>query len=142
MTMAAHRRARLLRLRVIDHRVAVVRAAHAQAAFVDATDIADRLARLGGAIVATAGVHHGGALHSRAELNQRLDRAQVVFAQTLADRRAVRDRRQAECRAALHARDRIADAHAAATVHDEAQRDQRVAATLPPRQRAKRGLSS
>lgn len=93
MSDIAARRARILRLRAIEHRVAQAQLAKADASLSSLTQIADRLGRLRMTLHAGYGTTDGRALKVRAEMALRLDDAQVSLA---APRREAEARRR-EC---------------------------------------------
>jgi hypothetical protein len=136
MSAAAQRRARLLRLRTIEHRSAAIRLAAADAARDAVANVSDRVARLLGGISVGEGQFRGHDLQSLAELSDRLGRAQAGLAESLGRAEAVRDMRQAERIAAHVAEERTGRVHADASRREAVERDLRAAAARPPRTRA------
>jgi hypothetical protein len=75
MTGTTARRARLLRLRTIEHRIAKAKLARADAALVNLERIAGRIAALRDGLGASVGGTSGMALKAMTEMSQRLDAA-------------------------------------------------------------------
>lgn len=136
MTAAAHRRARLLRLRTIEHRAAAVRLAAADAAHDAVANVSDRVARLLGGIAVSQGQFRGHDLQSLAELSERLVRAQAGLVESLDRAQAVRAMRHAERVAAHVAEERTGRVHTDASRRETAERELRAAAARPPRAKA------
>ncbi len=131
MSTTAARRARLLRLRTIEHRVAAVRMAAADAAHAAVVNISDRVATLRDGIIVPAGGYRGHDLQSLSELATRLDRARAGLQPSLASAREVRDARDAERIAARVAEERTSRVHDTATRREAADRELRAAARSP-----------
>ncbi len=135
MSGAAPRRARLLRLRIIEHRLAAVRLATADSAHTAIVMVADRVARLRGGIVLNAGASCGCDLQSQSELSDRLDGARAGLERSLVQARDVREARHADRIVAHVAEHRTASVHAEALRRESTERDLRAAAARPPRLR-------
>jgi uncharacterized coiled-coil DUF342 family protein len=133
MNQTAARRARILRLRTIEHRVAAVRLAQADAAHASVLQIAERVAALRDQVNVTEGLQHGSDLHGMAELAERLDRARAGINVSLAQAVEVRDARDAERIAARLKEDRTGRVHADAMRREAAERDLRAASARSPR---------
>ncbi len=131
MSDPAPRRARLLRLRAIEHRVAAVRCAAAEAAYGSVAGIAARVARLRGEIAVGKGFADAANLQSLAELADRLARAEDALAPALAQAQTVSAARQSERAAAGLAEERLSRVHAEASRREGDARDLRAAATQP-----------
>ena len=130
---AAARRARLLRLRTIEHRVAAVRLVAADSAHAAVANVTDRVTQLREGIMAPTGAYSGCDLQSFSELSERLDRARIGLEQSLLEARHIRDARDAERIAAHVAEERTGRVHADASRREAAERDLRIAAARPPR---------
>lgn len=133
MSSAAARRARLLRLRTIEHRVAAVRLVAADVAHTAVVDVSDRVAQLRASIIVPSGAYSGCHLQSFSELSERLDRARIGLEHALCEARHVRDARDAERVAAHIAEERTSRVHADASRREAVERDLRIAAARPPR---------
>jgi len=130
---AAARRARLLRLRTIEHRVAAVRLVAADSAHAAVANVTDRVTQLREGIMVPTGAYSGCDLQSFSELSERLDRARIGLEQSLLEARHIRDARDAERIAAHVAEERTGRVHADASRREAAERDLRIAAARPPR---------
>jgi hypothetical protein len=133
MSAAATRRARLLRLRTIEHRVAAVRLVAADSAHAAVASVSDRVQQLRDGITVPMGQVSGRDLQSLTELCERLDRARIGLQQSLDDARQTRDARDAERIAAHVAEERTGRVHADASRREAIERDLRSAASRPPR---------
>jgi hypothetical protein len=85
MSGTADRRARLLRLRKIEHRVAAAKLATADAAVANLNRIDERLVALRAGLGAKTGETRGAALNIIAEMSQRLDAARVGIAAPMSE---------------------------------------------------------
>jgi hypothetical protein len=85
MSGIADRRARLLRLRTIESRIATIRLATADAAVASLNRIDERLLALRAELVTMAGETRGAALNMMAEMSQRLDAARAGIAAPMSD---------------------------------------------------------
>lgn len=133
MSQTAERRARILRLRTIEHRVAAVRLAQADAAHASVVQVAQRVAALRDQVNVNEGLQNGSDLHSMAELAERLDRARTGLDRSLAEAAEVRDARDAERIAARLKEDRTGRVHAEAMRREAAERELRAASARAPR---------
>jgi hypothetical protein len=140
MSATAARRARLLRVRTIEHRIAAVRLATADAAHDAVARLGDRVAQLRDGIRSPVSACHGHDLQSLAELTGRLDHAREGLARSLADSAAVRAARQTERLAAHVAEERTGRVHATALRRETAARELRAAAASAPRLRKIRDI--
>lgn len=135
MSMSAARRARLLRLRTTEHRIAAARLVTADAAHQAVVNVRDRVAQLRNDIVAPVGSHSGHDLQSLSELSERLDYAQTALRPSLAESLATRDARDAERLAAHVAEERTGRLHASALQREAASQELRAASSYPHRLR-------
>lgn len=133
MSASAARRARLLRLRIVEHRIAAARLVAAESAHAAVTTVCDRVAAMRDAIAVVSGRHAGYHLQSLSEMTERLDRARIGLQPTLAEALAVRTARDSERIAASVAEERTSRAHASASYREAADRERRAAAALPTR---------
>lgn len=133
MSQVAQRRARILRLRTIEHRVAAARLAQADAAHSAVAQVALRVAALRDQVNVAEGLQNGSDLQSMGELADRLDRARMGLDRSLAEAADVRDARDAERVAARLKEDRTGRVHAEATRRETAERELRAAASRSPR---------
>lgn len=92
---ATCQRARLLRLRTIEHRLAAQAVARADAALSDLEAIAGRLDALRGSLKIAAGRQDGEAVKAMAEMQARLDRAATEMTAPIAAAHADRIRHNA-----------------------------------------------
>jgi hypothetical protein len=125
MSSPAARRARLLRLRTIEHRVAAVRLVAADVAHATVANVSHRVAQLRASIIVPSGAYSGSHLQSFSELSERLDRARIGLEQSLSEARHIRDARDAE--------ERTGRVHIDASRREAVERDLRIAAARPPR---------
>jgi hypothetical protein len=135
MSATAARRARLLRLRTIEHRIAAVQLAAADAAHDTVAGVSGRVAALRDGIRMPSAICHGHDLHGMSELSDRLDRAQAGLQPSLAESWAIRTSRQDERIAAHIAEERTGRVHDTASRREAAERDLRIATSRPPRVR-------
>lgn len=85
MSPRSERRARLLRLRTIEHRVAALKLADADSEVANLTRIAERLSNLRNSLAVNAGLCAGADLNALAEMSQRLERAHAGIEAPLDD---------------------------------------------------------
>lgn len=124
MSKLVARRARILRLRAIEHRVATAKQAHADAALANLEQIAGRLSDLRTSLAAEAGETSGLVLKSMTEMSTRLDHARASLTQPISE---------AEHRQALVKVERLAarqKEESAAKLHDRATDSENRAADL------------
>ncbi|MEP6784285.1 MAG: hypothetical protein ABI898_00930 [Sphingomonadales bacterium] len=133
MNQTAARRARILRLRTMEHRVAAVRLAQADAAHSAVELVALRVAALRDQVNVAEGLQSGSDLQSMGELVERLDRARMGLDHSLAQAADVRDARDAERIAARLKEDRTGRVHAEATRREATERELRAASARSPR---------
>jgi hypothetical protein len=133
VSASAARRARVLRLRVIAHRLASVRLAVADAAHGAIASIDERVAQLHDGIAMPNGICRGHELQSLCELSQRLERARIGLQPSLDASRATRNARDAERLAARIAEERMSRVHAGAVHREAAAKDLQTASSQPPR---------
>ncbi len=133
MSSPAARRARLLRLRTIEHRVAAVRLVAADVAHATVANVSHRVAQLRASIIVPSGAYSGSHLQSFSELSERLDRARIGLEQSLSEARHIRDARDANRVAAHIAEERTGRVHIDASRREAVERDLRIAAARPPR---------
>jgi hypothetical protein len=141
MSATAARRARLLRVRTIEHRIAAVRLATADAAHDAVARLGDRVARLRDGIRSPIAACHGHDLQSLTELTGRLDDARDGLARSLADSAAVCAARQTERLAAHVAEERTGRVHATALRREASARELRAAGASPTRLRKIRDIA-
>jgi hypothetical protein len=141
VTALATRRARLVRLRATEHRIAVARLAQADAARATLADIDERVATLRGAIDVTTGSAHGHDLQARAEMAGRLDGARAAIELSLVQARATCSARAAARLAAHVAECRTERVHSEATRRETNERELRLAAARSPRKPKREGTS-
>lgn len=133
MSAPAARRARLLRLRVIEHRIAAARLVAADSAHAAVANVCDRVTQLCDSSGITTGKYAGSNLQSLSDLSDRLDRARIGLELSLVESQAVRNTRDAERIAARIAEERTARVHASATKREVTERELRAASALSPR---------
>jgi len=133
MSGAAARRARVLRLRAIEHRIATVGLVAADAAHGAVARINERVTQLRDGIAVPHSACRGHDLQSLCELAQRLDRAQRGLQPSLEETRAMRDVRNAERLAAHVAEERMARVHVAAMQREAMAKELQAASSQPPR---------
>ena len=133
MTAAGARRARLLRLRTIEHRVATARLVEADTAHAAVIGISERITMLRNSTIAAEGSYSGRDLQNAAELADRLDHARIGLDKALADSLHLRMVRDAD-RIVAHVRqERTHRVHSAALTREDAERELRAASAQPPR---------
>jgi hypothetical protein len=136
MSMSAARRGRLLRFRTIEHRVAALRLAAADAAHAEVGGVRDRVAQLRDGIIIPTGSYRGHDLQCLCELSERLDRARLSLRASLAEAQATRDARNVRRVAAHVAEERTSRAHASALQREAAAQELRAASSHPHRRKA------
>jgi predicted amidohydrolase len=130
VTAASTRRARLLRLRAIEHRIATAAFAQADAEFANVSTVAERLAGLRAGITMPDGETSARDFHCLAELSARLDVARDRLDRSLADAdRSRADRARARGIAHL-AEERAKKLHAKAAQREAAEREMRADAAF------------
>lgn len=90
MKEKANRRARVLRVRVIEHRAVSARLAIADASIANLARIATRLTALRCSLAAVQGEAAGASLNAMAEMSQRLEAATVSLVRPISDAEQVR----------------------------------------------------
>ena len=135
MSTPAARRARLLRLRAIEHRIACARLFAADAAYATVAGVSDRLTQLRDGILIDADRYRGHQLQSVGELATRLDQAQTALRPSLVESRATLDARNADRIAAHVAEQRTGRVHASALLREAAAQDLRTASSQPSQPR-------
>lgn len=135
MTGTTTRRARLLRLRIIEHRIAKAKLARADAALVNLERIAGRIAALRDGLGASVGGTSGMALKAMAEMSQRLDTARSGMTAPMTEAEARRAEFNALRITAQQKEDSAAKLHDKAATAEAATRDLRADANRPHRKR-------
>jgi hypothetical protein len=135
MTGTTARRARLLRLRSIEHRIAKAKLARADAALVNLERIAGRIAALKDGLGAGVGGTSGMALKAMSEMSQRLDAARSGMTAPMSEAEARRAEFNALRIAAQQKEDSAAKLHDKAANAEAATRDLRADANRPHRKR-------
>lgn len=130
------RRARILRLRVVEHRVATARLAHADGALANLGRIAGRLAALRRTLGAEVGEASGVSLRAMAEMSQRLDNASDSLIVPISDAERARNRVNAERLKAQQKEDSATKLHDRAAEAEVRARELRAGANRPYRKRA------
>jgi len=133
LSAPAARRARLLRLRTVEHRVAAARAVAADTAHAAVANVCDRVEQLRNGIGVAARGYIGHDLQSLCELSHRLDRARIGLQPSLDEAQAVREARGDERIAARIAEERLSRIHVKALQREAAEHDVRAASLLPTR---------
>jgi hypothetical protein len=133
MTSTTARRARLLRLRSIEYRIAKAKLARADAALVNLERIAGRIAALKDGLGAGVGGTSGMALKAMAEMVLRLDTARSGMTAPMSEAEARRAEFNALRIAAQHKEDSAAKLHDKAATTEAATRDLRADANRPHR---------
>jgi hypothetical protein len=133
VSASAARRARVLRLRAIEHRVATVRLVAADVAHAAVASINDRVTQLRDGLAMPHGTCRGHDLQSLCELSHRLDRARTGLQPSLEETRSTRDARGAERMAAHVAEERMARVHAGAVRREALLKELQAASSHPPR---------
>lgn len=91
MTRLSHRCARILRVRSVEHRVAVACAVTAERRIGDLLGVAQRIADLRGSLRPSLGATNGQVLNAMAEMKARLERAEGDLARPIRQAAAHRD---------------------------------------------------
>ena len=140
MKASPGQRARLLRLRAIEHRVATVRYAAARSAHADVVAVANRLSDLRVDVGLRSGTSGGHDLQGFAGLVDRIDRAQASIALSMIDAEQALMLRDAECVRARIVEEQMARFQADAARREAMDRDSQAAAACPvmPSKRAVR----
>jgi hypothetical protein len=136
MTSTTARRARLLRLRTIEHRIAKAKLARADAALTNLSRIAGRIAALKGGLGAGVGGTRGMDLKAMAEMSARLDAAQIGMTAPIDEAEARRAEFSALRITAQQKEDSAEKLHNKATISEATARDLRADANRPHRKRA------
>ena len=135
MTGTTARRARLLRLRTIEHRIAKARLARADVALVNLERIAGRIAALKNGLGTGVGGTSGVYLKAMAEMSARLDAAQIGMSVPIDEAEARRTEFNALRITAQQKEDSAARLHDKAASVEMAMRDLRADANRPHRKR-------
>ncbi len=135
MTGTTARRARLLRLRTIEHRIAKAKLARADATLVNLERIAGRIAALKNGLGAGVGGTSGMALKAMTEMSIRLDAAQIGMTAPIDEAEARRAEFNALRIAAQHKEDGAGKLHDKAATSEASMRDLRADANRPFRKR-------
>ena len=135
MTGTTARRARLLRLRTIEHRIAKAKLARADATLVNLERIAGRIAALKNGLGAGVGGTSGMALKAMTEMSIRLDAAQIGMTAPIDEAEARRAEFNALRIAAQHKEDGAGKLHDKAATSEASMRDLRADANRPFRNR-------
>jgi hypothetical protein len=135
MTSTTARRARLLRLRTIEHRVAKAKLARADATLTNLSRIAARIAGLREGLGAGVGGTSGMGLKAMAEMSARLDAAQIGMSAPIDEAEARRAEYSALRIAAQQKEDSAEKLHDKAATSEAAARILRADANRPHRKR-------
>ena len=135
MTGTTARRARLLRLRAIEHRIAKAKLARADATLVNLERIAGRIAALKNGLGAGVGGTSGMALKAMTEMSIRLDAARSGMTAPMTEAEARRAEYNALRITAQQKEDSAAKLHDKAATSEAATRDLRADANRPFRKR-------
>ena len=135
MTGTTARRARLLRLRTIEHRIAKAKLARADATLVNLERIAGRIAALKNGLGAGVGGTSGMALKAMTEMSIRLDAAQIGMTAPIDEAEARRAEFNTLRITAQHKEDSAAKLHDKAATSEAAARILRADANRPHRKR-------
>jgi hypothetical protein len=135
MTGTTARRARLLRLRTIEHRIAKAKLARADATLANLSRVSGRIAALKDGLGAGHGGTSGMALKAMAEMSARLDAAQIGMVAPIDEAEARRTEFNALRIAAQHREDGAAKLHDKAATLEAAARILRTDANRPHRKR-------
>jgi hypothetical protein len=135
MTSTTARRARLLRLRTIEHRIAKAKLARADAALANLSRIARRIAALKDGLGTGLGETRGMDLRAMAEMSARLDSAQIGMTAPIDEAEARRAEFNALRIAAQHKEDSAEKLHSKAATSEAAARTLRADANRPHRKR-------
>lgn len=131
MTSLSQRRARVLRLRNIEHKVAVARLAKATNEANSLEAVARRIATLRNGLGTLEGQTSGQALSAMAEMASRLDRAGQELVQPMAALETTRIRIDAERMKARIKKEGASKLHSKAAASDDARRTSREDANRP-----------
>jgi len=129
MNTQTNRRARILRIRAVEHSIATTRLARADATLANLVQIATRLTLLRRSLTTQRGDTLGRSLNAQAEMAGRLESAAVSLALPIKDAEQARGRVDADRQSARRKEKGAAKLHEHAVRMDEAARDQRVGAT-------------
>jgi hypothetical protein len=129
------RRARILRLRSIEHRIAQAKLARADAALLNLTRIVERIDALKNGLGTTQGGTSGMALKAMTEMAMRLDTAQSGMVTPINEAEARRTEFSLLRVAAQQKEDSAAKLHEKAATHEAAARILRADANRPYRKR-------
>ena len=135
MTGTTARRARLLRLRSIQHRIAVAKLARADANVANLARIAQRIAGLKAGLGADAGATTGMSLMAMTEMAIRLDTARAGIAAPISEAEARRAEFNALRIRAHQRQESAAKLHDKAATSEAAAQDLRADANRPHRKR-------
>jgi hypothetical protein len=135
MTSTTARRARLLRLRTIEHRIAKAKLARADATLANLERIAGRIASLKNGLGAGEGSTNGMALKAMTEMSIRLDAARNGMTAPMTEAEARRAEFNTLRIAAQQKEDSAAKLHDKAATSEAAARDLRADANRPHRKR-------
>ncbi len=135
MSALAQRRARILRVRAIEHRIAAARLAQADAAVANLDRIASRLAALRRSLTTTSGQTSGLALSAMAEMSQRLEAATVSLVTPTDDAERARARVSGERMKARQREESAGKLHERAFREENENREVRALAATPYRKR-------
>jgi hypothetical protein len=138
MTRQATRRARILRVRAIEHRAATAHLATADAAVANLLRIAGRLVALRRSLVADRDDSLGLTLNAKAEMSQRLDDATASLSRPIYDAEQARFRVNSERLIARRREESAARLHDRAVQFDEQSSDERASALQPFRKHSNR----
>jgi hypothetical protein len=135
MTSTTARRARLLRMRTIEHRIAKAKLARADATLANLSRIAARIAGLRDGLGAGVGGTSGMSLKAMAEMSARLDEAQIGMSAPIDEAEARRAEYSALRIAAQQKEDSAEKLHDKAAMSEAAARILRADANRPHRKR-------
>jgi hypothetical protein len=133
MTGKPERLKRIARLRVIEHKIAKIKLASAEAALANLARIDCRLSSLKSGLSAPSGATTGLAMHARCEMATRLDSARQAIVEPVADAKRFRQRKQVERTVAYRMEESSEKLRAKAEVASLASRERRTAANTPTR---------
>jgi hypothetical protein len=131
------RRARVLRVRAIEHRAAAARLANADAVIANLSRIAGRLAMLRQSLAAEHGGTFGVSLNAMAEMSLRLEAATVSLVRPINEAESVRAHVETERLSARRREESAAKLHGRALLFDEQLLESRYIANLPFRKRVR-----
>jgi hypothetical protein len=131
MSELVNRRMRLLRLRTIEHRLAVARSVNADVALANLADVAMRITNLRAQLTVGDGASSGLALKAMCEMSHRLDTARTGLARPIADaERVVDEMREGRLRARSREESAV-KLHASAESREILERETRADANRP-----------